>query len=139
MMWWLVVTIQTVLVGIAVSFSAINFIIENDVTYLSFLIMSLLVIGSILIGYITYKKQNNFDYTWFIAESAMTVGMIGTVIGFMMMLGSSFADIDPGDVNSMRKVISDMAAGMSTALLTTLAGLIVSLALKVQIIVSESF
>jgi len=139
MMWWLVVTIQTVLVGIAVSFSAINFIIENDVTYLSFLIMSLLVIGSILIGYITYKKQNNFDYTWFIAESAMTVGMIGTVIGFMMMLGSSFADIDPSDVNSMRKVISDMAAGMSTALLTTLAGLIVSLALKVQIIVSESF
>lgn len=139
MMWWLVVTIQTVLVGIAVSFSAINFIIENDVTYLSFLIMSLLVIGSILIGYITYKKQNNFDYTWFIAESAMTVGMIGTVIGFMLMLGSSFADIDPSDVNSMRKVISDMAAGMSTALLTTLAGLIVSLALKVQIIVSESF
>ena len=101
--------------------------------------MSLLVIGSILIGYITYKKQNNFDYTWFIAESAMTVGMIGTVIGFMLMLGSSFADIDPSDVNSMKKVISDMAAGMSTALLTTLAGLIVSLALKVQIIVSESF
>jgi biopolymer transport protein ExbB/TolQ len=91
-----------------------------------------------MIGYITYKKQNNFDYTWFIAESAMTIGMIGTVIGFMLMLGSSFANIDPGNIDSMRKVIADMAVGMSTALLTTLTGLVVSLALKVQIIVSES-
>lgn len=138
MIWWLVVTIQAVLVGIAIHFSAINFIIENDITYLSFLIIALLVIGTLLIGYITYKKQDNFEYTWFIAESAMTIGMIGTVIGFMLMLGSSFADIDPGDVNSMRNVISDMAVGMSTALLTTLTGLVVSLALKVQIIVSES-
>lgn len=138
MIWWLVVTIQAVLVGIAVHFSAINFIIENDITYLSFLIIALLVIGTLLIGYITYKKQDNFEYTWFIAESAMTIGMIGTVIGFMLMLGSSFANIDPGDVNSMRNVISDMAVGMSTALLTTLTGLVVSLALKVQIIVSES-
>lgn len=138
MMWWLVVTIQAVLVGIAINFSAISFIIENDITYLSFLIISLLVIGTVMIGYITYKKQNNFDYTWFIAESAMTIGMIGTVIGFMLMLGSSFANIDPGNIDSMRKVIADMAVGMSTALLTTLTGLVVSLALKVQIIVSES-
>ena len=139
MMWWLVVTIQAVLVGIAVNFSAISFIIENDITYLSFLIISLLVIGTVMIGYITYKKQNNFDYTWFIAESAMTIGMIGTVIGFMLMLGSSFANIDPGNIDSMRRVIADMAVGMSTALLTTLTGLVVSLSLKVQIIVSESF
>ena len=139
MMWWLVVTIQAVLVGIAINFSAISFIIKNDITYLSFLIIALLVIGTIMIGYITYKKQNNFDYTWFIAESAMTIGMIGTVIGFMLMLGSSFANIDPGNIDSMRKVIADMAVGMSTALLTTLTGLVVSLALKVQIIVSESF
>jgi hypothetical protein len=139
MMWWLVVTIQAVLVGIAINFSAISFIIKNDITYLSFLIIALLVIGTVMIGYITYKKQNNFDYTWFIAESAMTIGMIGTVIGFMLMLGSSFANIDPGNIDSMRKVIADMAVGMSTALLTTLTGLVVSLALKVQIIVSESF
>jgi hypothetical protein len=137
-MWWLVVVIQAVLVGIAVNFSAISFIIENDITYLSFLIISLLAVGTVMIGYITYKKENNFEYTWFVAESAMTIGMIGTVIGFMLMLGSSFANIDPGNIDSMRKVIADMAVGMSTALLTTLTGLVVSLALKVQIIVSES-
>jgi len=67
----------------------------------------------------------------------MTVGMVGTVIGFMLMLGSSFAEIDPSNVDSMKRVITDMAAGMSTALLTTLCGLIGSLFVKVQVIIQE--
>jgi hypothetical protein len=63
--------------------------------------------------------------------------MIGTVTGFMLMLGSSFAEIDPGNIDSMRLVIIDMAAGMGTALLTTLVGLIASLFLKIQIVIQE--
>ena len=47
----------------------------------------------------------------------MTVGMIGTIIGFILMLGSSLNNLDPGDVESMRMAISSMAVGMSTALL----------------------
>jgi len=67
----------------------------------------------------------------------MTVGMVGTVIGFMLMLGSSFAEIDPSNVDSMKRVITDMASGMSTALLTTLCGLVASLFVKVQVIIQE--
>jgi biopolymer transport protein ExbB/TolQ len=65
------------------------------------------------------------------------VGMVGTVIGFMLMLGSSFAEIDPSNVDSMKRVITDMASGMSTALLTTLCGLVASLFVKVQVIIQE--
>ena len=67
----------------------------------------------------------------------MTVGMIGTVIGFMWMLGSSFQEIDPSNIESMRQVIVDMASGMSTALLTTLCGLLAGLFIKVQIVMQE--
>jgi biopolymer transport protein ExbB/TolQ len=63
--------------------------------------------------------------------------MVGTVIGFMLMLGSSFAEIDPSNVDSMKRVITDMASGMSTALLTTLCGLVASLFVKVQVIIQE--
>jgi biopolymer transport protein ExbB/TolQ len=63
--------------------------------------------------------------------------MIGTVIGFMFMLGSSFQQIDPSNIESMRQVIVDMASGMSTALLTTLCGLIAGLFIKVQIVMQE--
>jgi len=37
----------------------------------------------------------------------------------------------------MKRVITDMASGMSTALLTTLCGLIASLFVKVQVIIQE--
>jgi len=53
------------------------------------------------------------------------------------MLGSSFTEIDPSNIDSMKRVIIDMAAGMSTALLTTLCGLVASLFVKVQVIVQE--
>ena len=64
--------------------------------------------------------------------------MVGTVTGFMLMLGSSFTNIDPSNVDSMKQVITEMAAGMSTALLTTLCGLIASLFVKVQIVMQEN-
>ena len=90
-----------------------------------------------LVGYKVWNQEEDFDKPWFVAESCMTVGMIGTVIGFILMLGSSFQEIDPSNIESMRKVIVDMAAGMSTALLTTLCGLLAGLFIKVQIVMQE--
>lgn len=137
MYWWLVTVIEAILLGITVYFGSLEFLWETDVTKLSFLVIALWIGTSAVIGYTGYCKKTNFDTPWFIAESCMTIGMVGTVIGFMLMLGSSFAEIDPGNIDSMRQVIIDMAAGMSTALLTTLTGLIASLFLKVQVVVYE--
>ena len=137
MYWWLVTVIQAILVGITAYFGSMEFLWNTDITKLSFLTMALWVGTSAVIGYSSYNSKTNYDTPWFVAESCMTVGMIGTVIGFILMLGSSFADLDPSNIESMRAVITDMAAGMSTALLTTLTGLIASLFLKVQIVVLE--
>ena len=137
MYWWLVTVIQAILVGITAYFGSMEFLWNTDITKLSFLTIALWVGTSAVIGYSSYTSKTNYDTPWFVAESCMTVGMIGTVIGFILMLGSSFADLDPSNIESMREVITDMAAGMSTALLTTLTGLIASLFLKVQIVVLE--
>ena len=137
MYWWLVTVIQAILVGITIYFGSIEFLWNTDVTKLSFLTISLWIVASGINGYTSYRTKTNYDAPWFIAESCMTVGMIGTVIGFMLMLGSSFVNIDPSDIESMKQVIVDMASGMSTALLTTLTGLIASLFLKIQITVLE--
>lgn len=137
MYWWLVTVIQAILVGITVYLGSIEFLWNTDVTKLSFLTIGLWLATSVLIGYGSYNQKTVYDTAWFIAESCMTVGMIGTVIGFMLMLGSSFINIDPSNIESMKQVITEMAAGMSTALLTTLTGLIASLFLKIQIVVQE--
>jgi flagellar motor component MotA len=91
------------------------------------------------IGYKLLKKitTSNERY-WFVAETCMAIGMMGTVLGFILMLGSSnLATIDPSDVEGMKNVIGHLAKGMATALLTTLTGLIVSVSLRTQLMIGE--
>ena len=137
LVWWLIVVMQLIGLGVAVYYNAIPFLLEHDITKLSFAIILMWSVATTTIGYRSYKGRNDFETPWFIGESCMTVGMIGTVVGFMLMLGSSFTEIDPNNVESMKRVIIDMAAGMSTALLTTFCGLVASLFVKVQIILQE--
>jgi len=137
LVWWLIVVMQIIGLGTAIYYGAIPFLFENDSTKLSFVIIAMWITATTSIGYRSLKDRNDFETPWFIGEACMTGGMLGTVIGFMLMLGSSFAEIDPSNVDSMKRVITDMASGMSTALLTTLCGLIASLFVKVQVIIQE--
>ena len=70
---------------------------------------------------------------WFISESCLALGMIGTVIGFLLMLGTAFSDLDVTNSAALQTALADMAVGMSTALYTTLIGLVCSLIIKVQL------
>ena len=72
------------------------------------------------------------DTGWFVSDICLTLGMIGTVAGFIYMLSSSFANIDVSNVSSLQGVLSHMSAGMATALYTTAAGLVSSAFLKLQ-------
>tara|TARA_B100000767_G_C19726299_1_gene519639 strand:- start:455 stop:898 length:444 start_codon:yes stop_codon:yes gene_type:complete len=137
MIWWLAAVIQVIGVAVAIHFGAIDFLLASDQTYLSFVTTAMWAIGTITIGYLAWIKENDFDTPWFIAESCISVGMIGTLIGFMLMLSSSLGNVDPSNIESMKQVIGDMATGMSTALVTTLSGLVFSLFLKIQITIQE--
>lgn len=135
--WWFVFVIQAILIGIVAWFGGGEFLLENDRTFISFGIIGIWLINSLSIGYYIFRKRITSDFQWFVADSCMSLGMIGTVIGFIFMLGSSFENIDPSNVTVMKSVISDMAKGMSTALLTTLSGLIATLMLRVQLVIAD--
>lgn len=136
--WWLIVTVMVAVAAASVVlFDAHQLFWQNDITYLSSGILIIWILATINIGIQIYKNQESTEYSWFIADSFLTIGMIGTVIGFVYMLSTTFTSLDPTDVNSMKAAISTMAAGMGTALLTTLAGLISSLTLKVQLIIQD--
>ena len=60
--------------------------------------------------------------------------MIGTVIGFLLMLGTAFTNLDVSNSAALQDALASMAVGMSTALYTTLIGLVSSLILKVQLV-----
>ena len=68
---------------------------------------------------------------WFAAGFFTSLGMIGTVIGMIWAL-KGFIGVNITDVAAIQKLISDMVYGVSTALYTTLVGLICSSLLKLQ-------
>ena len=138
--WWLIFCLTLLGAGVAVYFGIHTHIYNADVTKLSFLIISIFIGTSVWIGNKTYRLDKYDDYGqntsvgWFIAESCLALGMVGTVTGFLLMLGTAFSNIDVSNSASLQKALEFMAVGMSTALYTTLVGLICSLIIKVQLV-----
>ncbi len=77
------------------------------------------------------RLKATHDYGWFFVDSMIKLGLLGTIVGFILMLGS-VSDTANMDINAMQKVMQEMSSGMGTALYTTLVGLIGSLLLALQ-------
>ena len=138
--WWLIFCLTLLGFGAAIYFDVHKLLYEADVTRLSYLIISIFICTSIWIGIKTYRVGIQQDYNqksdvgWFISESCLALGMVGTVTGFLIMLGTAFANVDVTNSATLQQALSDMALGMSTALWTTLVGLVCSLIIKVQLV-----
>lgn len=115
-----------------------------DVTKLSFVIYVIFMLFTLRVGSDAWKLSKmghasakallpRQESAWFVSDMLLTIGMIGTVIGFIYMLGMSFGEIRMDNVETVRASLVRMGAGMSTALYTTAAGLICSLILKLQV------
>lgn len=68
---------------------------------------------------------------WFVTGALIKLGLLGTVIGFMLMLGS-LDNIKSMDLEQVQTLMQTMTQGMKIALNTTLLGLTSSLLLGVQ-------
>ena len=138
--WWLIACLTMLGIGICVYFNLHINLYESDITKISYLIIIVFVCTSIWIGNKTYLVDRLEDYNqradvgWFVAESCLALGMVGTVTGFLIMLGTAFSNIDVSNAATLQQALSDMAIGMSTALYTTLIGLVCSLIIKVQLV-----
>ena len=77
------------------------------------------------------KLYEFVDNGFFISDLLLKLGIIGTVIGFIIML-SSLSAIDEMNISKMNNLLLSMSAGMKVALYTTLTGLIGSILLSIQ-------
>ena len=138
--WWLIFCITLLGLSACVYFNIHKDLYAADVTRLSFFIISIFICTSVWIGSKTYKVGIRQDYDqksdvgWFVSESCLALGMVGTVTGFLIMLGTAFENVDVSNAATLQQALSDMAIGMSTALWTTLVGLVCSLIIKVQLV-----
>lgn len=84
-----------------------------------------------LLGVYESKLKGPQEIGWFVADMMLKLGLLGTIIGFIFMLGS-VSTIADFDVSTMQKILQHMSSGMGTALYTTLTGLVCSVLASLQ-------
>lgn len=67
----------------------------------------------------------------FVADGLLKLGLLGTIVGFILML-IPVAEISDFEAATMRQVLANMSGGMAVALYTTLTGLVTHLLLRLQ-------
>ncbi len=83
------------------------------------------------------RLQNRHTAGHFIADALLKLGLLGTIIGFILML-LPVAQIEDFDTNLVQQLMVQMSAGMAVALYTTLAGLVTSTLLKLQYLLADN-
>lgn len=92
--------------------------------------------GVLLDSFISqFRSRTRFGT--YAADVLYKLGMLGTVVGFILMLGTMDA-MEDFTTESLRTSLQSMTGGMATALLTTIAGLVCGLILRLQFNLAEA-
>lgn len=68
---------------------------------------------------------------WFVTETLTKLGLLGTVIGFLVML-TALAGAGQLEISAMQAILRDMAAGMGIKIIATVVGLLCNMVLALQ-------
>jgi hypothetical protein len=135
--WWLIfwLSVASAVAGGALGF--FPYLWRSDASFLSWACLGLYALMTVFVGQLTAQARRSQHFCqhlplcWFAANTLLGLGMIGTLVGFLLLL-QSMAGI--GSNPDMQKALSLMTVGFSTAGLTTIVGLVCSLLLKLQLI-----
>jgi hypothetical protein len=75
------------------------------------------------------RGSNSFGA--FAGDTLMKLGLIGTIVGFIMML-APIAGLDTANQGAIKSSMNLMSEGMAVAMYTTLAGLLGSILIRIQ-------
>lgn len=140
--WWLVFLCSVAGLALAAASGHVAAMWRLDAYKVSFLTLATYFVVTAFIGRLTWRISRG-DLTWHLryqegydySVTLMTMlGLIGTVIGFMGLLATSFSSLAAGDATLARRAISSLTGGSATALVNTLVGLIAAVGLKLQVI-----
>lgn len=138
--WFLVICCVGLLSALAHYYGFWHVMDAKDETKISWGICAITVLTSLVIGWYAYARtasQDAMNRLWFISDAMVTLGMIGTVAGFLIMMGDGFNGLDARDPAAIQKTIQTVGSGMGTILVTTLMGLVSSVIIKLQLVIID--
>jgi uncharacterized membrane protein YfcA len=140
--WWLLFLCSLFGLAFAAAGGYLSVMWRIDTFKISFATLTVYFLVSVFMGRLTWRNsqgdrtghlryQEGYEYS----VTLMTMlGLIGTVVGFMGLLVTSFASLGSADVAEAQAAIKSLTAGSSTALVNTLVGLLGAVGLKLQVI-----
>ena len=84
------------------------------------------------------KLSGNHQIGWFITGLVIKLGLLGTVIGFVIML-TSISGLEALDLSDIKQLMQQMTQGMGVAMNTTMVGLVASMLLGLQYLMLDRF
>ncbi len=87
--------------------------------------------GEVLIDVLEGRCRGQFRFGYVVADLMLKLGLLGTVIGFIFMLGS-LVNLNSIDISVMQKLLAQMSGGMKVALFTTLTGMSCGVLLNIK-------
>ena len=86
---------------------------------------------TLLLRSLADRLRGSNGFGAFVSDTLMKLGLLGTIIGFIIML-APIAGLDAADKVAMRSSMGLMSDGMAVAMYTTLAGLVGSILVRIQ-------
>jgi len=120
-----------------------DFILNYDQTYLTFVNLGIAAVAHIIMIRMHWRKSyEEYEHKMvrYMGETTVSIGLVGTLIGFMIVLWSVFGPgvvLDPADTVAMTQALTSMASGMAAALITSLSGIILSALINFQLVILE--
>jgi hypothetical protein len=140
--WWFVfVCSVATLVGCALS-GTMTLLWDIDRFKIGFVIIGVYLVLSTYIGRLTYQVTHSEYEQWKLFKSQaadfsvnlMTqLGLIGTVVGFMLLLGA-VSHAGAADVAAATNTMQKITSSVSIALVNTLLGLVCNILLNIQVL-----
>ena len=110
LLWWIEVVTVSFAAILIFTYGWFEKLYDADQTKISFIIILIFIATSISTGFLSFKSSVEYNkisnYVWFASETMVTLGLIGTVAGFLLMLSSAFDNLDVSNVENVQKVIS---------------------------------
>ena len=112
LLWWIQVVTVSFAAILIFTYGWFEKLYDADQTKISFIIIVIFIGTSISTGFLSFKSSVEYNklsnYIWFASETMVTLGLIGTVAGFLLMLSSAFDNLDVSNVENVQEVISNM-------------------------------
>lgn len=143
--WWTTFVLICIAIAAAERTHNISEYFFLDITYISYIIVIAFLICNAFLSYYSFVIQfyktkiseSALRPVWFWSDNVLTLGMIGTMLGFLIVLTEAFVGVDPTNTEKMKETIRVVSQGMGIAMITTLTGLISSTILKNQLTLLE--